>query len=159
MLENTILISDLQLKHTEITTTTMNNSYSNLWYGTEVGYMYVAWYKILHISYQVHKLDKKIVSEYDQEIPQSQTADNPVAPRGRAARTENEAGEAKGAITYSFCSKNNLKKTNVMLIDRWLRMGLLPPPREFRRHILSCRELKAESFKRCLHSVLRGVSL
>ena len=29
---------------------------------------------------------KKIVSEYDQEIPQSQTADNPVAPRGRAAQ-------------------------------------------------------------------------
>ena len=27
----------------------------------------------------------KIVSEYDQEIPQSQTADNPEAPRGRAA--------------------------------------------------------------------------
>ena len=27
----------------------------------------------------------KIVSEYDQEIPQSQTANNPVAPRGRAA--------------------------------------------------------------------------
>ena len=34
-----------------------------------------------------------------------------------------------------------------------------PPPREFRRHILSCRELKVASFKRCLHSVLRGVSL
>ena len=45
-------------------------------------------------------------------------------------------------------------------VDGWLRMGLLPPPpREFCRHILSCRELKAESFKRCLHSVLRGVSL
>ena len=28
----------------------------------------------------------KIVSEYDQEIPQSQTADNPVAPRGSAAQ-------------------------------------------------------------------------
>ena len=27
----------------------------------------------------------KIVSEYDQEIPQSQTADNPVTSRGRAA--------------------------------------------------------------------------
>ena len=27
-----------------------------------------------------------IVSEYDQEIPQSQTADDPVAPRGRAAQ-------------------------------------------------------------------------
>ena len=25
-------------------------------------------------------------SEYDQEIPQSQTADNPVAPRGRGAQ-------------------------------------------------------------------------
>ena len=28
----------------------------------------------------------KIVSEYYQEIPQSQTADNPVAPRGGAAQ-------------------------------------------------------------------------
>ena len=32
----------------------------------------------------VGMLDSKIVSEYDQEIPQSQTADNPVVPRGRA---------------------------------------------------------------------------
>ena len=44
------------------------------------------------------------------------------------------------------------------VIDGWLRMGLLPP-REFCRHILSCRKLKAESFKRCLHSVLWCVSL
>ena len=29
---------------------------------------------------------KKIVSEYNQEIPQSQTADNPVASQGRAAQ-------------------------------------------------------------------------
>ena len=28
----------------------------------------------------------KIVSEYDQVIPQSQTADNPVAPQGSAAQ-------------------------------------------------------------------------
>ena len=28
----------------------------------------------------------KIVSEYDQEISQSQTADNPMAPRGRATQ-------------------------------------------------------------------------
>ena len=32
----------------------------------------------------------KIVSEYDQEIPQSQTADNPVAPQGRAAQPQFE---------------------------------------------------------------------
>ena len=34
----------------------------------------------------MHYWTVKIVSEYDQEIPQSQTADNPVAPRGRAAQ-------------------------------------------------------------------------
>ena len=28
----------------------------------------------------------KIVSEYDQEIPQSQTKDNPMAPQGRATQ-------------------------------------------------------------------------
>ena len=28
----------------------------------------------------------KIVSEYDQEIPQTKTADNPMAPRGRATQ-------------------------------------------------------------------------
>ena len=28
----------------------------------------------------------KKVSEYDQEIPQSQTADNPIVPQGRAAQ-------------------------------------------------------------------------
>ena len=31
-------------------------------------------------------LISKIVSEYDQEIPQSQTTENPVAPQGRAAQ-------------------------------------------------------------------------
>ena len=35
--------------------------------------------------------DTKIVSEYDQEIPQSQTADNPVAPRGRAAQPSQDS--------------------------------------------------------------------
>ena len=37
-------------------------------------------------SRNTHLLPPKIVSEYDQEIPQSQTADNPVAPRGRDAQ-------------------------------------------------------------------------
>ena len=31
---------------------------------------------------------KKIVSEYDQEIPQSQTADKPMTPRGRASQLD-----------------------------------------------------------------------
>ena len=39
-------------------------------------------YPFLNQSQQIDK----IVSENDQEIPQSQTADNPVAPRGRAAQ-------------------------------------------------------------------------
>ena len=33
---------------------------------------------------RIKSLTAKIVSEYDQEIPQSQTADYPVAPRGKA---------------------------------------------------------------------------
>ena len=37
----------------------------------------------------------KIVSEYDQEIPQSQTADNPVAPTS--------CGVGKYSIDYSLC--------------------------------------------------------
>ena len=44
-------------------------------------------------------------------------------------------------------------------IDFELKKVLLPPPREFCRHILSWRKFQAASFKRCLHSVLRGVSL
>ena len=37
----------------------------------------------------------KIVSEYDQEIPQSQTADNPLAPRGRAALPSRDTKSAQ----------------------------------------------------------------
>ena len=37
--------------------------------------------------------ERKIVSEYDQEIPQSQTADNPVAPRGRATQPSRDMRE------------------------------------------------------------------
>ena len=40
---------------------------------------------MLHFVYEIAD-NGFIVSEYDQEIPQSQTADNPVAPRGRAAQ-------------------------------------------------------------------------
>ena len=36
------------------------------------------------------KFPSIIVSEYDQEIPQSQTADNPMAQRGRAAQPSRE---------------------------------------------------------------------
>ena len=39
----------------------------------------------------------KIVNEYDQEIPQLQTADNPVAPRGRAAQPSRETRKTNKA--------------------------------------------------------------
>ena len=39
-------------------------------------------------------LISKIVIEYDQEIPQSQTADNPVAPRGGAAQPSRDTRKA-----------------------------------------------------------------
>ena len=40
---------------------------------------------------------QKIVSENDQEIPQSQTADNPVAPRGRAAQPPRDTRKTNSA--------------------------------------------------------------
>ena len=41
----------------------------------------------------------KIVSEYGQEIPQSQTADNPMAPRVRAAQPSRDTSP-KGGLQY-----------------------------------------------------------
>ena len=43
-------------------------------------------FALMYCQYTDFLFNTKIVSEYDQEIPQSQTADNPVAPRGRAAQ-------------------------------------------------------------------------
>ena len=53
----------------------------------------------LDSSHSYTKMGKsaKIVSEYDQEIPQSQTADNPVAPRGRAAQPSRDARKTNKA--------------------------------------------------------------
>ena len=47
----------------------------------------------------------KIVNEYDQEIPQSQTADNPAAPRGRApqpSRDTRKTNQAKQPALSKF---------------------------------------------------------
>ena len=44
---------------------------------------------VVGISFEA--LQSKIISEYDQKIPQSQTADNPMAPRGRAAQPSRDA--------------------------------------------------------------------
>ena len=41
-----------------------------------------------------HRLSK-IVSEHDQEIPQSQTADNPMSPRGRATQPSRDPRKTK----------------------------------------------------------------
>ena len=41
-------------------------------------------------------------SEYDQEIPQSQTADNPMAPRGRAAQPSRHQEDKLGKATSSL---------------------------------------------------------
>ena len=66
--------------------------------------------------------------------------------------------DVRSAEKCNVCLKIVNSKTK-MYNRRMAENGFAPPPREFCRHILSCRELKAESFKRCLHSVLRGVSL
>ena len=60
---------------------------------------------------------------------------------------------------YTFYCNQIEGERHHVACRRMAENGFAPPPREFCRHILSCRELKAESFKRCLHSVLWGVSL
>ena len=52
--------------------------------------------KSVHCDHRLSSL-AKIVSEYDQEIPQSQTADNPVAPRGRAAQPSRDTRKTNQA--------------------------------------------------------------
>ena len=42
---------------------------------------------------QLNYLWNKIVSEYDQVITQLQTADNPIAPQGRAAQPSQDTGK------------------------------------------------------------------
>ena len=46
----------------------------------------------------------KIVSEYDQEIPQSQTADKPVAPRGRAVQLSRDTRKTNSAKQSALSS-------------------------------------------------------
>ena len=50
-----------------------------------VWHLYQKLHSGLHYLFPI-KIIANIVNEYYQEIPQSQTADNPMAPRGRAAQ-------------------------------------------------------------------------
>ena len=49
-------------------------------------------------------LNAKIVSEYDQEIPQSQTSDNPMAPRGspKPSRDTRKTNKASNQLSLSY---------------------------------------------------------
>ena len=47
---------------------------------------------------------EKITSEYDQEIPQSQTADNPMAPRGRAPQPSRDTRKTNSAKQLALSS-------------------------------------------------------
>ena len=53
---------------------------------------------------KIRHWQSKIVSEYDQEIPQSQTADNPVAPRGRAAQPPQDTRKTNQAKQSALSS-------------------------------------------------------
>ena len=56
-------------------------------------------YPLFHFTLQQNRwydsiLNTKAVSEYDQEIPQSQTADNPMAPQERATQPSRDTKKA-----------------------------------------------------------------
>ena len=48
----------------------------------------------------------KIVSGYDQEIPQSQTADNPMAPQGRATQPSQDTRKTNKAKQPALSSQS-----------------------------------------------------
>ena len=49
-------------------------------------------------------MQSKIESEYDQEIPQSQTADNHMVPRERAAQPSRDTRKTNKAKQPALCS-------------------------------------------------------
>ena len=51
-------------------------------------------------------MDTKIVSEYDQEISQLQTADNPKAPQGRATQSSRDTRETYKAKQPALSSSS-----------------------------------------------------
>ena len=56
------------------------------------------WYWVCEIEFShMGENSRKIVSEYDQEIPQSQTADKPMAPRGRAIQQSRDNRKTRKA--------------------------------------------------------------
>ena len=48
---------------------------------------------VLSNALYLKPISDEIVSEYNQEIPQSQTADNPMAPHGRAAQPSRDTSK------------------------------------------------------------------
>ena len=55
-------------------------------------------------------MPSKIVSEYDQEIPQSQTADKPMVSRGNATQKSGGTRQAKQSIQLSLFPINMVAK-------------------------------------------------
>ena len=62
------------------------------WYVFKPYFTFKLWWPFCYVG-------SKIVSEYDQEIPQSQTADNPVVPRGRAAQPSQDTRKLSKATS------------------------------------------------------------
>ena len=50
-------------------------------------------------------IESQIVSEFDQEIPQSKTADKPMTPRGRATQQPQDTRKTNQAKQTAFSSK------------------------------------------------------
>ena len=67
-------------------------------------------WEYLHVHLDIKQSKPKIVSEYDQDIPQSQTADNPMAPQGRVAQPSlnNTCTIKLLYITQSYFENNRL---------------------------------------------------
>ena len=73
----------------------------------------------MHNGRYAYSVSPEIVSAYDQEIPQSQTADNPMAPRGRAAQPSIPEPFAR---IHKLCKMAKMKMINKDLFSYALKV-------------------------------------
>ena len=69
----------------------------------------------------------KILSEYDQELPQSPTADNPVAPQGRVAQPSRDTRKTGGLNAFYWYESFALDSAvvEVQEMQAMLKFGLV----------------------------------
>ena len=91
-------------------------------------------------------------SEYDQEIPQSQTADNPVAPRGRAKQQSRDTRQTKKSKATSELAFQRFSLIVLSFLWQKTLVKMLAAKNVHNYSVLTKRQLHKMVTLHCLHS-------